>query len=81
MKLFAILTTSAGGGFLEAVAAYRLHNAKVRRMLREGCSSPYAAVNAGGCEGSVHSFGFRSREYAHDFAQMNGADVEKEQAG
>ena len=75
VTLLAVLTASVGGGCLEAAAAYRRYNStKVRPMLREGCSSPYAAVVPGGCEESVHSFLFRSREYAHDFAQMNGAE-------
>jgi len=75
VTFLAVLTASVGGGCLQVAASYRFHNSKARSMLRQGCSSRYAAVSAGESQGSVHTFLFRSREYAQDFARMNAAEV------
>ena len=73
--LLATVAACALGGSVAGVIAQRCFDSRrVRPLLREGCASPCAAVRAGGREMGTHSFLFHRREYAVDFAHMNGVD-------
>jgi hypothetical protein len=65
----------AVGGYLGGRAFYKLYNSRVvTPMLREKCCSPYAAVNPGGSGAQGHIFFFREKEYAKEFARLNGVE-------
>jgi hypothetical protein len=65
----------AVGGCFGGIAAYRLYKSRVViPMLQENCCSPFAAVNPGGCSGDAFIFFFRRKEYASEFAHLNGVN-------